>query len=85
MMVARLGDQNSHGGVILTGSTDKLTNGLSTAILGSQCSCPIHGTNSIVTVQQTTVLTDGSVTAVDAAIMQCGAVIILGSQNVQAG
>lgn len=84
-IVARVGDPNSHGGVILTGSTDKLSNGVPTAILSSQCSCPIHGTNTIVEVPQYTVLTDGSITAVYGSVMECGAIIIIGSENIQVG
>ena len=82
-MIARLGDPNSHGGRILTGSTDKLSDGLPTARLSDKVSCPIHGTNSIVSNCSTTVITDGLPTAFVGSICGCGATIIDGSQTIQ--
>lgn len=85
MMIARLGDQNSHGGVILTGSETKLSDGLPTARLGDTASCPLHGTNSIVDTIVTDYLIDGKPVATVGAIMACGAIIITGSEDILVG
>lgn len=83
-MIARLGDPTSHGGSVLTGSTDKLSDGLPTARIGDLVSCPIHGTNPIINATST-VITDGQVTACVTATSACGSVIIVGSTDILIG
>ncbi len=83
-MIARLGDPLTHGAKIVSGLTDKLSDGKPTATIGSTVSCPIHGTNRIINVT-TTVISDGKPTDHVSARAACGAVIIIGSTDVLIG
>ncbi len=84
--VARLGDPSDHGGEIIEGSDDVITNGLSTARIGDNHSCPIpgHGVTPMITGSDTVIVNGrGCCRVGDNA--GCGAVIISGSPNVFAG
>jgi uncharacterized Zn-binding protein involved in type VI secretion len=83
--IARLGDQMTHGAKIISGSTDKLSDGKPTVTIGSTVYCPEHGTNSIINVSTTTVQTDGKLTATVNARAACGAIVISGSQTISVG
>lgn len=85
MLLARLGDPTSHGGNVLTGSTNKLTDSLPTARFSDMVSCPIHGTNSIISGCSETVITDGLPTAGVGSRSACGSVIISGSTDTLIG
>jgi uncharacterized Zn-binding protein involved in type VI secretion len=78
--VARVGDAGSHGGAIVTGSEDVLTNNLGTARVGDTYACPIHGSNAIVTGSPDTFANDQPVARVGDQTA-CGAVIISGSPD----
>lgn len=83
--VVRLGDSSNHGGVIITASSNVITNGVNAATLGDLHSCPIqgHGITEIVTGSPDVAInsTGTSNIGVTAA---CGAIIITGSPNVSA-
>lgn len=85
--VARLGDVSSHGGVLIPPvAKSVLTNGQPTAHLGTLHACPLpfHGVtpigpgNSSVRVEGKPVATIGTVAG-------CGAVVVTGSGDVEAG
>jgi uncharacterized Zn-binding protein involved in type VI secretion len=83
--VARIGDQCSHGAIVITGDERKLTNNRKTARIGDLVSCPIpgHGVNPIVTSMETMLVTvDNRKEARITSISACGAVIIQGSDDV---
>ena len=77
---ARLTDQISHGGEIITGSPDTFTNGLPTARIGDLAACSIHGTVKIVTGAPST-FTNGRATARVTDLCSCGASIVTGSPD----
>ena len=79
---ARLGDITSHGGVIITGASLTLDNGIPVARMGDLHSCPIpgHGVTPIITGSLTTI-TEGKPNARIGDMTGCGAVIVTGSLN----
>lgn len=84
--VALTNSQMSHGARILSGSPDKMVDGLPVVRLGDPIYCPIqgHGLNKIAHVdinQQT----DSVPLAHVGAVAQCGAVIITGSSDFYVG
>jgi len=72
---ARLGDISSHGGVIITGASRTLDNGMPVARMGDLHVCPIpgHGVTPIVT--------EGLPNARIGDITACGAIIVTGSPD----
>jgi uncharacterized Zn-binding protein involved in type VI secretion len=80
--IARVGDQCTHGAVIITGDQTRLVNGKAVARRGDLVSCPEHGINPIVSVVAGPVVTKGEPTARVGSQAACGAVIITGSDNV---
>lgn len=81
--VARAGDKTSHGGEILSGSSDVKVNGKQEARVGDPVSCPTHGQNTI---------TEGAATSFSNNMKKarigdktaCGATIIEASSDVEA-
>jgi len=82
--VARIGDAISHGGVIITGSSNVMVNGLGVARLGDSVNCAIHGLRVISTASAIT-HANGLGVAREGDFVTCGAVIVTGSSNVQSG
>ncbi len=87
--IARLGDAIGHGGQtgnILSGSSDVYTNTIRTARVTDAvyCDLPGHGYNSIIS-GSTSVFVDGLAIARIGDSCACGAVILDGSQDANAG
>lgn len=82
--VARKGDPIDHGGEILEGSDNVLTNGIETARAGDAVYCVRHGPQIIVS-GSATVLVNGKGCARVGDPISCGAIISDGSPNVFAG
>lgn len=78
--VARIGDPGSHGGAIVSGSQDVLTNGIGTARVGDIYACPIHGPNPITT-GSPDVTANGQAVARVGDQTACGATIVSGSPD----
>ncbi len=78
--VARLGDLSSHGGTITTASSTVKANGIGVARQGDKHTCPIsgHGVTPLTKIStKTDFITVGATAG-------CGAVITVGSLNVNA-
>lgn len=82
--IARLGDQISHGGEIVTASPNVYANGKKVAREGDTANCTLHGP---VTINQgsSTVLVNGKRRARIGDTCSCGAVITGGSDTVSSG
>ncbi|MGF6837074.1 putative Zn-binding protein involved in type VI secretion [Paraburkholderia youngii] len=83
--VARLGDTSSHGGTIISASSDLTADGKGVARAGDMHSCPIsgHGTTPL---SSTSTVTNGGKGLVRVGdVAGCGAVITSGSPTVSAG
>lgn len=83
--VARIGDQCTHGAIIITGDERKLSNNRRTARIGDLVSCPIpgHGVNPIIASMDTMIVTnENRKEARVTAIAACGATIIQGSDDI---
>lgn len=81
--VARIGDQGSHGGVIITGSPDTFANLRNVARIGDTYLCAIHGPNPIVTGSPDTFANLRNVARIGDSTA-CGAVIVTGSPDTYA-
>lgn len=81
--IARKGDQSSHGGTIISGSSNTLTNGLPTAREGDMHSCPRHPPSALTPITKTTKV-NGRLVITVGATAGCGAVIISGSPDAKA-
>ena len=77
-----LNDTSSHGGTVISASTNMMVNGKGIARIGDSHSCPItgHGITPIVSSPNSTSTANGSVIAVTGAVVGCGAVLT-GSQT----
>lgn len=73
--IARRTDPISHGGQIIEGSPDTITNGLETARKGDAVMCAIHGLVAIAD-GSPDVITNGKRTARLGDPITCGAVIV---------
>lgn len=80
----RIGDSTSHGGVIVTGTSKVLINGIPQSRIGDVHLCPIHGANVIVGGAPHAV-GDHSPTARIGDPCACGAVITSGSHDTITG
>jgi uncharacterized Zn-binding protein involved in type VI secretion len=83
--VARLGDSSSHGGTIVSASSDSFANGIAIAREGDLHSCPIHGhgTTALTSIVSD-VDVDGNKIITVGAHAACGAIINSGSPDVTA-
>jgi uncharacterized Zn-binding protein involved in type VI secretion len=77
---ARVGDSHSHGGNIISGSSDTITNGVGTAKIGDTAYCVEHGNVSVIS-GATGTMTNGPLTARVNDSLSCGATIINGSTD----
>jgi len=81
---ARLNDPSSHGGKIISASSNLRANGIAVARQGDMHQCPIsgHGTTPLTAI--TTKTRNGQLLITVGATAGCGAVINSGSPNVNA-
>ncbi|WP_211467019.1 PAAR domain-containing protein [Collimonas silvisoli] len=70
-----VGDCTDHGGVVLSGSGNRLIDGKAIARIGDQVSCPRHGTNKIVEGHPTFTI-DGKAAALTGCKTECGSVLL---------
>lgn len=84
--LARLGDASDHGGQIITGAARTLVNGIPAARKGDLHTCPQrgHGVTPIVSGSDRTMI-EGQPAARVGDSVGCGAVIISGSPDTEAG
>jgi uncharacterized Zn-binding protein involved in type VI secretion len=81
--VARLGDTSSHGGAIVTASTNVRANGQGVARQGDILQCPSHGPKALTAITTKTRV-NGRLVITVGAHAACGAVITQGSPTVDA-
>jgi uncharacterized Zn-binding protein involved in type VI secretion len=81
---ARLGDKSSHGGIIITASSDIFVDGIPIARTGDLHECPIHGHGITPLTSSSTVHMDGRSVIRIGDKAGCGATIIQGSPDVNA-
>jgi uncharacterized Zn-binding protein involved in type VI secretion len=77
---ARIGDQISHGGSIVTGSPNREINNRKIARVSDSVSCVIHGMVSIVTGSSNTFSENLPVARIGDSC-SCGAIIVSGSND----
>lgn len=82
--VARKGDAISHGGMITSGSDDVMVNGIPAARKGDSVHCQIHGQRVIADGSSSVSVNDRRLARIGDPI-SCGAVIVAGSDDVEAG
>lgn len=82
--IARLNDIISHGGQIVEGSLNVITNGRPTARLGDRVACIIHG-SQVISSASGTVKANSRGIARLGDMISCGAIITSASTNVKAG
>jgi uncharacterized Zn-binding protein involved in type VI secretion len=82
--VARLGDTSSHGGTIISASSNVNADGKGVARAGDQHSCPIHGHGVTALTSSSAVKNGGHGLVRVGDTAGCGAVIIAGSPTVTA-
>lgn len=77
-----LGDKTTHGGNVISASSNIIINGKKVALVGDKVSCPIkgHGTNSIVEGSPKRTSNDRSV-VVDGCRCECGCTVISSAMN----
>ncbi len=82
--VTRLGDVTNHGGPIITGSSDVITNGLPTGRITDIHDCPIpsHDPNPLVAPPASTVIVNGLIISTITTVSACGGALATGSSNV---
>lgn len=78
--VARFGDEGSHGGTIISASSDSTCNGRGIARHGDILDCNQHGQQSISAITTHTYV-NGRLVLTVGAIADCGATIITGSPD----
>jgi len=81
--VSRLGDSSTHGGSIISASTNKKANSKGIARQGDQFQCPTHGLQTLNAITTKTFV-DGRLVITVGAHVTCGATITQGSPNVNA-
>ncbi|QEW33882.1 PAAR domain-containing protein [Erwinia billingiae] len=77
-----LGDKTTHGGQVISASSNISVNGKTVAVVGDRVSCPVlgHGTNQIVEgMPQRT--SGGRAVVVDGCKCQCGCQVISSAPN----
>lgn len=84
--VARLGDPSNHGGSIITASSNVFINGKGVARHGDLHSCPLEGHGVTAMNSSATTKVNGQpVVRIGIDYAGCGAVIVSGSPNTNAG
>jgi len=76
----RITDKTSHGGIIISGSSNTTVNGLLLARITDYHACPIHGVNCIISGSNNTT-TNSLNNARLYDTCACSAIIITGSEN----
>ena len=77
---ARKGDTSSHGGEIITASSDVFNNGKEVALDGDILNCAAHGNKPIKAITTSTFINDKLVLTIGA-VAECGAIITTGSPD----
>jgi uncharacterized Zn-binding protein involved in type VI secretion len=77
--VIRLGDKTSHNGTVAEASTMSDSGGKGIARMGDKVSCPIHGSTTITSGDQTCIV-DGKPVARHGDKTSCGATLIASQQ-----
>ncbi|RYD54689.1 MAG: PAAR domain-containing protein [Verrucomicrobiaceae bacterium] len=77
--ITRVGDNLSHGAVVITGESIRKVEGKKVARRGDLISCPLHGVQPIISTISTPVKTTGPQTSHIASTAACGAILITGS------
>lgn len=86
--VCRLGDNSSHAGVLIPPVAKSVeTNDIPTAHIGTLHACPIpgHGVTPLVSGLPSVTVEDKPVATVGVSVSGCGAVMVRGSSNTEAG
>lgn len=81
-----LGDKTSHGGKVISASSNIIVNGKTVALIGDLVSCPVpgHGTNPIIEgFPQRTF--NGRAVVADGCKCQCGCTVISSAMNSTVG
>jgi uncharacterized Zn-binding protein involved in type VI secretion len=76
----RLGDKTSHGGTVVEASQFSDIDGIGIARMGDKASCPIHGSTTIASGDQTLIV-NGKPAARHGDQTACGATLIAGQQT----
>lgn len=81
-----LGDKTSHGGKVISASSNITVDGKKAALVGDMVSCPVegHGTNRIIEGAPNRTF-NGRAVAVDGCKSQCGCTVISSAQNSTVG
>jgi uncharacterized Zn-binding protein involved in type VI secretion len=79
MKITRVGDNLSHGAVVITGEDMRTVEGKKVARRGDLVSCPLHGVQQIITTLSSPVTTNKPNTAHVTSVAACGAILITGS------
>lgn len=83
--IIRIGDKNTGGGQVLSGSSSMVFNGIGVARLGDPVSCPKKGHNNVVISQgHPTFLDNGLPVAFDGHKCSCGCTLISSLPNTKA-
>lgn len=81
--IAVLGSVSSHGGVMITGSSNLLADGTPVCVSGNLHSCPIAGHGVTPVVGTVNVLSEGVPVLTIGAIAGCGAVLVSGIPTIE--
>ena len=81
---ARIGDTSTHGGVIISGASKMIVEGMPTSRVGDLLMCPIHGPMPLVT-GAGKMIVEGVPTSRIGDLAACGAVIVSGAAKLIIG
>lgn len=72
-----LGDKTTHGGQVISATSNMIVNGKTVALVGDKISCPVpfHGANNIIEGSPEW-MSDGKAIVVDGCRCQCGCQVI---------
>lgn len=85
-LIIRIGDFTTHGGRVLTGSSDVLAGAKGVAHVGSLVSCPLHPGIQTITTGNSTVLVNGQPIATELnSLCSCGATCLSSIDNIFVG
>ncbi len=78
-----VGDQTSHGGVVIEGAPTTDTNGIRIARVGDKVTCPKkgHGETTVIATGDPTCIIEGQPAAREGDTTACGAVLIAGQRS----
>ena len=84
--IVLIGDKTSHGGTVISASSNITVDGKKAALVGDMVNCPVdgHGTNPIVEGSPHRTF-NGCAVVVDGCKCQCGCTVISSAQNSTGG